>query len=734
MSTPLVYRRYGGSLQVHLPTFDALVEAIRIPETQWIATACPLTGLRVDPRFLALVDSDNNGRIRVAELREAVEYTARMLRYRKGADSGSEVLELEALSDQAAHLREAARLLLEALKSEDRTRISLAQVRASEESLRAAGRNGDGIVAPSFFAESLRATATRLMACFPEEKNRAGQPGLSVPMIQRFREERAALQGHLSTRESTFAWGEQSLPHARRVREVAPLMEAYFAQCRLVAAQPEAAAALKLKPESVESSFSSAEALARAMASLPIAPADPSGSLAWSRLYRGPAYELLQSFREQVATPLIGKGEALTDGDWRSLHSRAEAILGWQSKLEASPLFPLLEQLPTLPEAELEAISAACQADKALEGQIQAVAELEKLVLYQRWLLAFANNFLSMPDLYQPDRRALYEQGTLILGGRKYTLAVKVPDRGAHTALTGAGPTCILYVQVSPREGGESYEVAVPVTRGRSRELAAGKRGIFQDVEGRELDAVVTHVVSQPVSIWEAMTQPFVRVGTFLSSKFESLAGSSDKAMDESIAKAHERAATAPEAPAPAPAAQGSNTAGLVAAGGVAFAAVGSSLAFILTQLKSLTLLELLTAGLLLVSAVMIPAGLLGWWRLRQRNLALLLEGSGWALNDRLLLTRDLAALLTRKPRLPHHATVDRVDQARAWRRSLLSSDEQERSSVWVRVGLILLVLAVVAWQVHGPLLRSACAARWISKSTCQVLLPAEAPAAPAQP
>lgn len=731
MPAPLVYRRYGGSLQVHLPTFDALVEAIRIPETQWIATACPLTGLRVDPRFLALLDSDNNGRIRVEEVRAAVEHTARMLRNRKGADSGSEVLELEALSDQAAHLREAARLLLETLKAEDRSRISLAQVRASEESLRAAGRNGDGIVAPSFFAESLRTTATRLMACFPEEKNRAGQPGLSVPLIQRFREERATLQGHLSTRESTFAWGEQSLPHARRVREVAPLMEAYFAQCRLVAAQPEAAAALKLKPESVESSFSSAEALARAMASLPIAPADPSGSLAWSRLYRGPAYELLQSFRDQVAAPLLGKGEALTDGEWRSLHSRAEAILGWQSKLEASPLFPLLEQLPTLPEAELEALSAACQADKALEGQIQAVAELEKLVLYQRWLLSFANNFLSMPDLYQPDRRALYEQGTLILGGRKYTLAVAVPDRGAHTALTGAGPTCILYVQVSPREGGESYEVAVPVTRGRSGELAVGKRGIFQDVEGRELDAVVTHVVSQPVSIWEAMTQPFARVGSFISSKFESLAGSSDKAMDESIAKAHERATAAPAEPAPAPA---GNTAGLVAAGGVAFAAVGSSLAFILSQLKSLTLLELITAGLLLVSAVMLPAGLLGWWRLRRRNLALLLEGSGWALNDRLLLTRDLAALLTRKPRLPRHATVDRADQARAWRRSLHTSDEQEQSSVWVRVGLILLVLGVVAWQVRGPLVRSACATGWISESTCQVLLPAEAPAAPAAP
>src|SRR4051812_28506105 len=170
---PLVYRRYGGSLQVDIPHFAALVEAIQIPETQWMATACPLEGLQCDPRFLSFMDGDGNGRIRVAEVRDAVKHAAKLLQSRKGADARSDVLELEALSPEGAKLLAAARRILEALKATDTTRISLEQVRASEKVLRDAGLNGDGIVAPVFLPEKVRGLAARIMAAFPEVKNRA---------------------------------------------------------------------------------------------------------------------------------------------------------------------------------------------------------------------------------------------------------------------------------------------------------------------------------------------------------------------------------------------------------------------------------------------------------------------------------------------------------------------------------------------------------------------------------
>jgi hypothetical protein len=734
MTRPLVYRRYGGSLQVSIPSFEVLVEAIRIPETQWLATACPLEGLNCDRRFLEFLDTDKNGRIRVAELRAAVEHAAKLLKSHQGADAASDVLALDVLSDEGGKLRDVAGILLETLKAPERTRISLEQVRTSEKALREAGQNGDGIVAPAFLPEPLRPLALGIMSCFPEVKNRAGQAGVDLPMLQRFREERSAVLAHLSGKASVLVWGPQSVEHARRIQEVRPLLDTYFLQCRLVAAQPEAVASLKLDVGKVQGALGDTQALARVVSELPVAPPEPGGSLRWSRLYRGPAYEKLEAFRKDVAVPLTGDMATLLDATWRELCAKAEAVLAWQARLESSPLHARVDTLADVSELALDALEAACRADLALKDKLDAVDELERLILYQRWLLTFANNFISMPDLYQTKRRALMEKGTLILGGHRYRLSVLVTNRAAHAALTGQGTTCTLYVQVAAKEGGESYEVAVPVTRGRSGGLVVGKRGVFYDVEGREYDAVVTQVVRQPVSLWEAMTMPFERIGQFISKKVEGMAAAGEKTLDAALEKGYTATATpAPAAPPAPPGAAGPG--GVIAAVGITFAAVGSSLAFIVSQVKSLTLFDVITALIIISAGVMVPSGLLGWLKLRKRNLALLLEGSGWALNDRLMLTRDLAALVTRRPRLPKNATVDRTDVLRSVLVKVREDDEEERRSPGVWVGAALLVLFVLLWQFREPLVREACARHWLTSGMCASLLsPGASPAVPSAP
>ncbi|WP_223646738.1 kinesin [Corallococcus sp. EGB] len=738
----LVYRRYGGSLQVDIPDFNTLTEAVRIPATQWMALACPMEGIACDPRFLTLMDADGNRRIRVEELRAAVDWTAARLKDRKGADASSDVLELSALSDTAANLRGAAELVLRTLNAPDTTRLSLEQLRTSDKALRDAGKNGDGIIAPVTLPERLRPLAQSIIAAFPQVTNRAGLAGVDVGLVKRFREERTALLAHLGGRDAVFTWGTASLEQAKRVHDVAPLLEGYFMQCRLVAAQPEAAASLRLRADRVEGALGDLGAMGKAANELPIAAPDPAGVLVWARLYRGAAYEKLEAFHQEVATPLLGDGTKLTDTAWRELSAKAEAILGWQAKRDASPLHAVADTLGTVSEEDLDALEAVSREDLALKPTLDVIAELERLVLYQRWLLLFANNFISMPNLYLPKRRALMEKGTLILGGRKYTLSVLVTDRAAHAALTGQGTTCILYVKVMPRDAAaDSYEVAVPVTAGRSTELVMGKRGVFYDVDGKESDAIVTQVVRQPVSLWESMTMPFMRIGKFITSKVEGLAASGEKEFDASLESGYKQTVSAPPPPA-APAAAGAapaaggGIAGVLAAGGIAFAALGSSLAFILTQVKSLTLVDVITAATILAIVVMAPAGLLGWLKLRQRNLALLLEGSGWALNDRLMLTRGVATLITRKPKLPQGARVDHVDLVRGALRHTEEDDEGERMSFGARLGLTLLILFILGWQVRVPVTEWLCTYHWLSEDACRMLLPklvpSELPGAPA--
>jgi hypothetical protein len=78
------------------------------------------------------------------------------------------VLELSALSPEAASLRSAALRILGILKAENTGRISLEQVRASDKVLRDAGINGDGIIAPAFLPEPGGPLAARSRAAFPE--------------------------------------------------------------------------------------------------------------------------------------------------------------------------------------------------------------------------------------------------------------------------------------------------------------------------------------------------------------------------------------------------------------------------------------------------------------------------------------------------------------------------------------------------------------------------------------
>jgi hypothetical protein len=159
---------------------------------------------------------------------------------------------------------------------------------------------------------------------------------------------------------------------------------------------------------------------------------------------------------------------------------------------------------------------------------------------------------------------------------------------------------------------------------------------------------------------------------------------------------------------------------------------VGSSLAFIVSQVRSLTVFDVFTALIIAAAVVMLPSGLLGWLKLRKRNLALLLEGSGWALNDRLMLTRDLAMLITRRPRLPKSATVDRADMLRSALVTVHEDDEGEPRSWGLWFFILLAVLAALLWQFREPIAREACSRQWMRGGLCEWgLPPGTAPAAP---
>src|SRR6267154_1731521 len=83
--------RTGGLDQVAITTAADLLALDQLDQKLWVALSCPVKGLELDEKTLALIDSDGDGRIRVPELIAAVNWAAARLNdagdILKGADT-----------------------------------------------------------------------------------------------------------------------------------------------------------------------------------------------------------------------------------------------------------------------------------------------------------------------------------------------------------------------------------------------------------------------------------------------------------------------------------------------------------------------------------------------------------------------------------------------------------------------------------------------------------------------
>jgi len=94
--------RTGGLDQVSLESGADLLALDQLDQELWVALSCPVKGLELDEKTLALIDADNDGRLGVPEVLAAVKWAAARLKDAGDLLKGADALPLAAINDATA--------------------------------------------------------------------------------------------------------------------------------------------------------------------------------------------------------------------------------------------------------------------------------------------------------------------------------------------------------------------------------------------------------------------------------------------------------------------------------------------------------------------------------------------------------------------------------------------------------------------------------------------------------
>jgi hypothetical protein len=681
------FYRAGGVDQVQLRDGNDLRALASLDEKLWVAVAMPTKGVHIDSKTLGVLDTDGDGRIRLPEILQAISWLDATLESLDLLLRRGDELKIDAIKDAA--VASGARRILANLGRADAKSISVADVADTAKVFAETRFNGDGIVpADATDDDATKQVIEDIMSCFGAAPDRSGKPGIDRPRLESFFNEVRAIQAWQARADAAILpLGPATAAAAAAFTAVAPKIEDYFVRCRLAAFDARAQAAL---------SGSDADLAALAplelgaspepLRKLPLARIEPSRALPLASGINPAWAAELKTFQRDCVAPLVGDKSALTAEDFETLKARLSPHLAWLGEKPATTIEKLgLDRVALVAAGDAEArIGGLLLQDLALEQESAQIASVEKLLLLRRDLVDVLHNFVNFSDFYA-HKGAAFQSGTLILDGRSCRLCLEVADVGKHAALAPMAGAFLAYCDCT-RPGGEKMTIAAAFTDGDSDHLIVGRNGIFFDRKGRDWDATISKIVSNPISIREAFWSPYKKLARLVEEQVGKRAAAADAESTARMGTTAKNVAEADKDKDPKKQEETKIDVGTVAAIGVAIGGIGAMFTGVLTAFFGLGLWMPLgiIAVLLGISG---PSMLLAWLKLRQRNLGPLLDANGWAINGRARINVPFGGALTDVAKLPRNAE-----------RSMKDPYAEKKKPWGLYFTLALLVVLAAAW------------------------------------
>ncbi|MDZ4255005.1 MAG: hypothetical protein U1A72_20745 [Sulfuritalea sp.] len=277
MSHNWKFFRAGGFDQVRIDTAADLLNLKELDQKLWVALSCPVRGIEFDARSLALIDTDNDGQVRAAELLAAIDWAAARLNAAEVLAQGLAGVPLAAIKDPA--------------------------VLAAAQGLLPAG--GDLVSVEAASAAEAEYSARALAAW------EAG--GNAVKVL-----------------------GEATEAACAAVAALKEKLDDFFVRCRLAAFDTRAGDAMNASDDALKSLGAAALSATHAdIAALPLARVGAGATVplgAGSDSGINPAWgQRIAALREAAVVPLLGAREAISESDWLALQDQLAGYVAWQA-------------------------------------------------------------------------------------------------------------------------------------------------------------------------------------------------------------------------------------------------------------------------------------------------------------------------------------------------------------------------------------------------------------------
>ena len=467
-------------------------------------------------------------------------------------------------------------------------------------------------------------------------------------------------------------YGENSDAAAAAVSAVRDKVADYFLRCRLIQFRGDCAAALDVSVDRVaaiseKNLATHVDEISNYPISRPLASAELPVSEGINPAWQA-AFDKVRQLVLDVDYP--GK-ERICEAEWNAVVAKVDAYAAAKS-------------------AAAKAVSDS-HADR-VNGEYDVIRPLERLLHLYRDFYKLLRNYVMMSDFYDMTQASVFQAGKLYVDSRCLNLCLRVTDVPKHIVGAKLSGMYLIYCKCSSRSLNATMDIMAVLTDGEVNSIRVGKNAVFYDNAGRDWDAVITHVVDNPISVRQAFLSPYRKLGVWITDKLTKSAQEKEaKAFDGLTARADGAMTSMGADGRPAAAGEGKKAFDIAKFAGI-FAAIGLALGFVLQALTKIfsvmfsSLPTFLLVVLLIVLCISGPSMFLAWLKLRNRNLGPVLNASGWAINSKISVNARFGAMLTEMARYPKVVLNDPY--------------AVKRMPSWLRWTLGILIVLVAAFLV----------------------------------